>query len=116
MSKTSLLANRRLKTESEIIIIVVDIITTLKATFRKNFSFRLQSQIIDSQTSTTYSLMETINTPSIHHFNCFMINPTFDKRSLSGFWVHDSFGDGHLKKVSDFSEISNKDHISYLKI
>ena len=108
MQKISFLENRRFKTEPEIIIIVLDIITTLKATFRKMSAFDYSLQILNSQTNTTYSLVGTINTPSIDHFNCFIFNPTFDKRSHSDFWLHDSFGDGHLKKLSDFGEISKQ--------
>ena len=60
--KTSLLESRRFKTEPEIIIIVLDIITTLKGSFRKiSPSFEYSLQIINCHTSSTYSLLGTIN-------------------------------------------------------
>jgi len=64
--------------------------------------FVLNESLKDPTTQSIYTLMATINRPSVNHFNCCIFEPLLSgKNQLEGWWIHDGIKDkGKLKKMN----------------
>ena len=82
---------------------------TLQGNFRKITNLGYSKKIPNTDTKTSYSLVATINIPSINHFSCSLIDPNFCGNSHTGFWNHDSLlNDSQVMKVLSFDMVASQ--------